>query len=100
METPPDRLEIVGTQGGVELEVGVALRQYGAKPQTIDLRSAPHDMIAVELSHFVDCIRSGERSAVVTMREACRGLDAAEAAMTSLRTGDIVRPGTGGKTGA
>src|SRR5689334_14001326 len=100
METPPDRLEVVGTQGGVELEVGVALRQYGAKPQTIDLRAAPDDMLEVELSHFVDCIRSGERSSIVTMCDACRGLDAAEAALKSLQTGEVVRPGTSGKTGA
>ena len=100
METPPDRLEVVGTRGGVELEAGVALRQYGAKPQTIDLRAAPDDMLEVELSHFVDCIRTGERSSIVSLRDACRGLDAAEAAMKSLQTGEVVRPGTGGKTGA
>jgi predicted dehydrogenase len=100
METPPDRLEIVGTQGGVELEVGVALRQYGAKPQAIDLRDMPDDMLTVELAHFVDCIRSGERSSIVTMRDACRGLAAAEAAMESLRTGEVVRPGNTGNTGA
>ena len=64
------------------------------------LQGFVNDMLAVEQAHFVDCIRSGERSSIVTMRDACRGLEAAEAALESLRTGEVVRPGITARSGA
>jgi predicted dehydrogenase len=93
-DVPPDRLEVVGTLGGVELEVGARLRQYGAKAHTIDLRTTPDDALQAELACFVGCIRSGERPRVVTLRDAWHGLAAAEAALASLESGEVVRPRT------
>ncbi len=93
-DVPPDRLEVVGTRGGVELEVGSHLRQYGAISRTIDLRSAPDDMLPAELAYFVGCIRDGGRPEAVTLGDAWRGLAAAEAVMASLRSGEVVRPPT------
>ena len=90
---PVDRREVVGSHGGVELEVETHLRQYGATTRSIDLRSAaPDDALAAELACFVDALRSGARPGVVTLGDAWNGLVAAEAAMASLRSGEVVRP--------
>jgi predicted dehydrogenase len=91
LETPPDRIAVVGEQGGVELEAGTHIRQYGRKPRLIDLASdPPEDPLAAELRYFVACIRSGERPSVVTLKDACAGLGIADAVMASLRSGDKV----------
>ena len=90
---PADRLEVVGSRDGVELEVETHLRQYGATTRSIDLRSAaPDDALAAELACFVDALRSGARPGVVTLGDAWNGLVAAEAAMASLRSGEVERP--------
>ena len=90
-ETPPDRVEIVGERGSVELEAGRAIRQFGARARTIDLATTPEDPLAMELDHFIACIRNGERPKAVTMEDACAGLAFAEAVLASLKTGFMVR---------
>lgn len=92
LETPPDRVEIVGENGGVELEAGLYIRQFGAKARHIDLRAEPpEDPLAAELRYFIQCIRSGERPKAVTLHDACEGLAAAEAVLASLQSGSVVR---------
>jgi predicted dehydrogenase len=85
MATPPDRVEIVGERGSVELEVGNSIRQFGAKPQTIDLKTIPEDPLAEELAYFVHCIRSGEMPHVVTMADACEAIGIADAIIAATR---------------
>ncbi|HEY4163123.1 MAG TPA: Gfo/Idh/MocA family oxidoreductase [Dongiaceae bacterium] len=88
---PPDRLEIVGSKGGVELETGGFLRQYGAKARQIDLRGAPDTALREELVHFVECIREKQAPRIVTCHEAWIGLVVADAICESLRRQGAVR---------
>lgn len=90
-EAPPDRIEVVGEQGAVELEVGSHIRHHGRTTRTIDIRSeSPDEALRAELSTFVDCIRLGSAPALVSTREALAGLVVAEAALASLRSGGLV----------
>jgi len=89
----PDRLEVVGGQGGVELELGRSIRVCGATSRDIDLRAgAPDDMLLAELSYFCRCIAEGRKPEVVTLEDARSGLEAADAILESLRTGEVVCP--------
>jgi predicted dehydrogenase len=88
---PPDRIEIVGDDGGIDFETGAFLRQYGAAPRTIDLAGQADESLFTEDSYFVDCIRKRERPRIVTSGDAHAGLGIAEAAMASLRLGGVVR---------
>lgn len=89
---PPDRLEVVGETGGVELEVGAFLRRYGATEERIDVSGeAWDDSLKAEQACFLDLIRTGRRPTVVTLADAIAGLLAAEAAMASLKSGEAVR---------
>jgi predicted dehydrogenase len=91
-ETPPDRVEIIGENGGVELEAGAYIRQYGQRTLRIDLSvSAAEDPLASELIYFSQCIRTGSRPSVVTMSNAYAGLTICEAILKSLKTGRTVR---------
>ncbi|MFO1056103.1 MAG: hypothetical protein U1E53_03965 [Dongiaceae bacterium] len=56
-ETPPDRVEVVGANSGVELELGGHIRQFGRTVQQIDLAAIPDDPLAAGLDYFVRCIR-------------------------------------------
>jgi predicted dehydrogenase len=85
METPPDRVEIVGENGSVELEAGATIRQFGARARVIDLTAVPEDPLADELAYFVHCIRSGERPTVVTMVDAVAAIGIADAAIAAAR---------------
>lgn len=77
--TPPDRVEIVGEMGSVELESNAYIRQFGAKSTMIDLTAIPEDPLAEELAYFVHCIRAGKMPEVVTMADAADGLAIADA---------------------
>jgi predicted dehydrogenase len=83
--TPPDRVEIVGEKGSVELEGGTAIRQFGAESRLIDLAAIPEDPLADEIAHFVQCIRSGEKPTVVTMADAVAAIGIADAVIAAAR---------------
>ncbi|MBX6321013.1 MAG: Gfo/Idh/MocA family oxidoreductase [Rhodospirillaceae bacterium] len=87
---PPDRLEVIGERGSVELEVGAGIRQRGAVSR--DIEAGPEDALRAELACFAGCIRAGTRPQRVTLADARAGLAVAEAAMRSLATGAAVRP--------
>ena len=90
---PPDRIEVIGEHGSVELEVGAAIRSYGTSPRIIDISGAaadqPHE---AELAYFVECIRTGAKPSVVTLGDAVAGLGITDAILDSLRTGGMARP--------
>jgi len=90
-EPPQDRVEIVGERGGVELEAGSHIRQYGAKNRVIDLKPMPEDPLAAELRYFADCIRKREAPRVVTLQDARAGLEIADAIRASLKRGERIR---------
>lgn len=92
-QAPPDRIEVVGECGSVELESGHHIRQYGTANRRIDLAASDLDAaLQAELSCFLACIRRGEAPRTVTLRDAITGLSVAKAAITSLQVGTVVRP--------
>lgn len=92
-ETPPDRVEVVGGDGGVELELGSHIRQFGRTVRQIALAAIPDDPLAAELDCFVRCIRRGERPTAVTTQDARDGLAVAAAVIASLASGAVERVG-------
>jgi predicted dehydrogenase len=91
-ETPPDRLEVIGTRGSVELEFGQRIRVFGATPRVVDLKSAPpDDELRTELATFADGIRAGAHPGGATLEEARLGLAAADAIIRSVASGETVR---------
>ena len=90
---PPDRIEVIGERGSVELEAGAAIRSYGTSPRKIDISGAAADQpLEAELAYFIECIRTGAKPTVVTLGEAMAGLSVADAVLTSLRTGERATP--------
>ena len=93
MEIPPDRVEIVCEAGSVEMELGIAIRVFGRNPRAVDLRAErPDDMLATELTAFLDGVRHGAHPGVVTLNDARNGLRATDAILRSLATGGVVTP--------
>lgn len=86
----PDRLEILGEQGGAELELGRSIRVFGKTSREIDI-SGEDDMLRTELLAFCEAIRSGRKPETVTLEDARNGLRAADAIRESLRSGAEVR---------
>ncbi len=91
LQTPPDRVEVVGERGSVEMELGGSVRVFGARPREIELGpSVEDDMLRAELTYFAECIRSGRRPEVVTLEDARKGLATVDAILESLATGTMV----------
>lgn len=89
---PPDRIEVIGERGSVELEVGNMIRLYGTAPLEADISGAdPDQPLAKELAYFIDCIRSRQPPETVTLADALAGLATAEAVLIALRTGELFR---------
>lgn len=84
---PPDRIEVIGTDGAAELEVGNAIRVYGSETQIIDISDETDDgMLQSEDACFAECLRTGRRPTQLTLADAISGLSIAEAAQASLRS--------------
>jgi predicted dehydrogenase len=92
LSPPPDRIEVVGERGSVELEAGVAIRAYGEAPLNLDVSAAdpdqPHE---AELLYFIDCVRQGTKPEAVTLADAIAGLRVADAVLGSLAKGAVTR---------
>lgn len=88
---PPDRIEVVGDRGSVELEVGHSLRLF-MDGRTTDIPLAQiDDMLANEHDHFLDCLRAREIRPALTLRDALDGIRLADAILKSLRLERDVR---------
>jgi predicted dehydrogenase len=84
----PDRIEVVGERGSVELDAGVAIRVYGEAPLRRDISAAdPHQRHGVELAHFIDCVRRTTKPQAVTLADAIAALRVADVVLASLATG-------------
>ena len=93
LAAPADRIEVIGEQGAVEMELGRYIRVFGKDFREIDLPpAAEDDMLRSEITYFTGCITQGRKPAVVTLDDARLGLLAADAVLESLRTGAVVRP--------
>jgi predicted dehydrogenase len=84
-EAPPDRLEVVGDRGSVELTVGEALHVYARGRRTAHAPAASDDPLRNEQEHFLACVRDRSRAPALDLSQALAGLKLADAAMESLR---------------
>jgi predicted dehydrogenase len=93
LDAPPDKLEIVGSRGSVELTLGETIRVCGEKSRIIDLKAAaPDNELRNELGAFCDGVRAGAHPGVVTLEDARKGLAAADAIIRSVASGELTRP--------
>jgi predicted dehydrogenase len=84
-DLPPDRLEVVGDRGSVELVVGLATRVY-AEGHCVEYPSVEaDDPLRNEQDHFLACVLDRSRAPALGLQEALAGLKLADAAMESLR---------------
>ena len=81
---PPDRLEVVGDRGSVELTVGESLLLH-SDGRRADLGVNPDDdALAREHDGFLSCVRDRTLKPALGLDEALAGLALAEAALASL----------------
>ena len=84
-DLPPDRLEVVGDRGSVELIVGQALHVYAEGRRTDYAPAAVDDPVRNEQDHFLACVRDRSRPRALGLPQALAGLKLADAAIKSLR---------------
>ncbi len=84
-ELPPDRVEVVGDRGSVELVVGAGLDVYAEGRRTSYPETGTDDPLRNEQDHFLACVRDRSQAPRLALSEAMVGLTLADAALASLR---------------
>lgn len=84
-ELPPDRLEVVGEKGSVELDAGQSLRLYADGQKTEIPLVVGDDPLMNEIDHFLGCLRDPRQPLGLTIEDAMNGLKLGDALMDSLR---------------
>ena len=84
-DLPPDRLEVVGDRGSVELVVGRALDVYAEGRDTSYPAAEGNDPLRNEQDHFLACVRDRSQTPALNLSQALAGLKLADAAIESLR---------------
>jgi predicted dehydrogenase len=84
-DLPPDRLEVVGDRGSVELIVGRATQVYSEGHCAVYQSFETDDPLKNEQDHFLACVIDRSRAPALGLPEALAGLRLADAAMESLR---------------
>ncbi|HET6156976.1 MAG TPA: Gfo/Idh/MocA family oxidoreductase [Dongiaceae bacterium] len=82
---PPDRLEVVGERGSIELEAGQSLFLYADGQKTELSLEAGDDPLANELDAFVSYVRDSRQTPALSIDDAVKGMVLADAVMKSLR---------------
>lgn len=83
-ELPPDRVEVVGSRGSVELVVGAGLDVYAEGRRTSDPAAKGDDPLRNEQDHFLACVRDRSLAPALALSQALVGLKLADAAIESL----------------
>jgi predicted dehydrogenase len=86
-EAPPDRVEVVGDRGSVELTVGAGLDVYADGRRTSYPAAGTDDPLRNEQDHFLACVRDRSAAPALTLSQALVGLKLANAAIESLQRG-------------
>lgn len=86
-EAPPDRFEVVGARGSVELIVGEGLCVYEEGRRADQPADLADDPLRNEQDHFLGCVANRSLKPALGLAEALAGLRLADAVMQSLRTG-------------
>jgi predicted dehydrogenase len=84
-ELPPDRVEVVGDRGSIELDAGRALHLYSEGRHTQIPASSGDDPLANEHDHFLACVSDRQRQPALDLQDALAGLKLADAILESLR---------------
>lgn len=80
-DLPPDRLEVVGERGSIELAVGHATRVYSEGHISEYPLADADDPLSNEQDHFLACVVDRSRSPALGLPEALAGLKLADAAI-------------------
>ena len=83
-DLPPDRLEVVGDAGSVELVAGQSLHVYAEGRRVGEPTAAADDPLQNEQDHFLACVRDQSVTPALDLSEAIAGLKLADAAIESL----------------
>jgi predicted dehydrogenase len=86
-DLPPDRVEVLGDRGGVELVVGLALDVYAEGRHTWYPAADGDDPLRNEHDHFLACVLDRSQTRALNLSQALAGLKVADAAVESLRLG-------------
>jgi predicted dehydrogenase len=92
-ETPPDRVEVVGETGSIELDTGHGLVLHAEGRRSLISLAMNDDALANEHDHFFACLRDRNAAPALTLRDAMAGLRLAGALCDSLRDCRNVRLG-------
>jgi predicted dehydrogenase len=84
-DLPPDRVEVVGDRGSVELVVGRALHVYAEGQLATYPAAEADDPLRNEQDHFLACVRDRSQTPALNLEQALAGLRMADAAIESLR---------------
>ena len=85
-DLPPDRLEVVGDRGSVELVAGCALQVHAEGRRADYPLAEADDPLRNEHDHFLACVRDRSRVPALDLPQAMAGLKLADAAIESLHT--------------
>lgn len=86
-DLPPDRVEVVGETGSIELDTGHALFLHSQGRRTSIPLVQDDDALANEQDHFITCLRDRSRMPALTLSDAAVGLRLADAIRDSIREG-------------
>jgi predicted dehydrogenase len=84
-DLPPDRVEVVGDRGSLELVVGRALHVYAEGRLMTYSAAEADDPLRNEQDHFLACVRDRSQMPALNLEQALAGLRMADAAIESLR---------------
>ncbi len=86
---PPDRIEVVGDRGSVELTVGTGLELH-AEGRRTSYPAEEDDSLCNEHDRFLACVRDRSQAPALDLSQALAGLKLADAAIESLRLGKAI----------
>jgi predicted dehydrogenase len=92
-DLPPDRVEVVGDRGSVELVVGQTLQVCAEGRLITHVVAEADDPLRNEQDQFFACVRDRLQAPAVKLEQALAGLMMADAAIESLRVGrEVILP--------
>ena len=89
-DLPPDRVEVVGDRGNIELTVGTGLELYAEGRRTSYPAAEGDDPLCNEQDRFLACVRDRSPAPALDLSQALAGLKLADAAIESLRLGKAI----------
>lgn len=86
-DLPPDRVEVVGETGGIELDTSQGIVLHAEGRRTLIPLAQDDDPLANEQDHFFACLRDRSLAPALDLNDAAAGLRLADATCASQRLG-------------